>query len=300
MLSGNNGILQRAGDAKQTSERAEAKEQAQMDIMDWITDKTANNQNSTLDNAKVKEILIGKSYVKNGQPGNDSFITAKGEYEIPYSELYTESNTKQTTSIPAGTYTVGQEIVYNGTQFVNLTSENSNIGEHFYVVADDGDSVKLLAKYCLNQEGTFQTDKNATRSIYGRRFSQTNYWSDNFTSSPFDLQSNAMIEEAEDDGTTIQNAVLTARAYGDTKGVIGRLMTKGEADTLAYISGPLASKIMMGTWDDDSRPVERLNWWLGDAEYSSGVWFVIEVSGFDSAEYSANYGVRPVLVVPKL
>ncbi|HCC04364.1 MAG TPA: hypothetical protein DEP51_05900 [Clostridiales bacterium] len=88
MLSGNNGILQRAGDAKQTSERAEAKEQAQMDIMDWITDKTANNQNSTLDNAKVKEILIGKSYVKNGQPGNDSFITAKGEYEIPYSELY--------------------------------------------------------------------------------------------------------------------------------------------------------------------------------------------------------------------
>ena len=89
MLSGNNGILQKAADAKQTSERAEAKEQAQMDIMDWITDKTANHQDASLDDIKVKAILTGKSYVKDGQPGNESFLTAKGEYEIPYSELYT-------------------------------------------------------------------------------------------------------------------------------------------------------------------------------------------------------------------
>lgn len=86
MLSGDNGILKNAKDAKQTSERVEAKEQAKMDIMAWITDKTANNQDSSLDDSKVKDILTDKSYVKEAK--ESSFITAKGDYEIPYSELY--------------------------------------------------------------------------------------------------------------------------------------------------------------------------------------------------------------------
>ena len=86
MLSGDNSILQKATDAKQASERAEAKEQAQMDIMAWITGKTANHQDASLDDSKVKDILTDKSYVKEAK--KSSFITAKGEYEIPYSELY--------------------------------------------------------------------------------------------------------------------------------------------------------------------------------------------------------------------
>ena len=92
MLSGDNSILQKATDAKQTTERSEAKEQAQMDIMAYIADKTANHQDDSLDDTIVKGILTGKSYVKDGQPGNESFITAKGEYEILYSELYTATN----------------------------------------------------------------------------------------------------------------------------------------------------------------------------------------------------------------
>lgn len=90
MLSGDNSILQRATDAKQISERAEAKEQAQMDIMAYIADKTANHQDASLDDDKVKEILSdNKSYVK--EAGDTSFTTKKGEYEIPYSELYNKS-----------------------------------------------------------------------------------------------------------------------------------------------------------------------------------------------------------------
>ena len=90
MLSGDNSILQKVTTAKTSSERAEAKEQAQMDIMAYIANKTANHEDSTLDNAKVKGILTGKSYVRTA--GDSSFITAKGEYEIPYSELYSESS----------------------------------------------------------------------------------------------------------------------------------------------------------------------------------------------------------------
>ena len=94
MLAGDNGILQRATDAKQTSERAEAKEQAQMDIMAYIADKTTNHQDPSLDDTKVKDILTEKSYVK--EAGDTSFTTKKGEYIIPYSELYTSTGTTPT------------------------------------------------------------------------------------------------------------------------------------------------------------------------------------------------------------
>ena len=99
MLSGDNGILQKATDAKQTSERADAKEQAQMDILAWITDKTSNHEDASLDDTKVREILNdNKSYVKEAK--ESSFITSKGEYEIPYSELYTAKETIPTNPIP--------------------------------------------------------------------------------------------------------------------------------------------------------------------------------------------------------
>lgn len=97
MLSGDNSILQRATDAKQISERAEAKEQAQTDIMAYIADKTANHQDASLDDDKVKEILSdNKSYVK--EAGDTSFTTKKGEYEIPYSELYMSNNQEDNVS----------------------------------------------------------------------------------------------------------------------------------------------------------------------------------------------------------
>ena len=96
MLSGDNGILQKATDAKQISERAETKEQAQMDIMAYIADKTANHQDASLDDEKVQEILSdNKTYVKEAK--ESSFITKKGEYEISYSELYHNENSGRKT-----------------------------------------------------------------------------------------------------------------------------------------------------------------------------------------------------------
>ena len=62
-----------------------------MDIMAYISDKTANHEDSTLDDTKVKGILTGKSYVKTANV--TSFITKKREYEKPYSELYIQTET---------------------------------------------------------------------------------------------------------------------------------------------------------------------------------------------------------------
>lgn len=137
MLSGDNSILQKATEAKQTSERAEAKEQAQMDIMAYIADKTVNHQDTSLDDSKVKEILSdNKSYVKAANA--TSFITAKGEYEIPYSELYTANDKTPTVSNITGidygtgktatTIDVGEDFTIGSESFrVLSTDKNTQI-----------------------------------------------------------------------------------------------------------------------------------------------------------------------------
>ena len=142
-----------------------------------------------------------------------------------------------------GKFATGQEVTFGG--------------EKFFVVSDNGTKLTLLAKYCLNRAGTAQTDKDATfngigDAGYGRQFSNSNYWPDRFTSSPYDLQTSSEIGYAETDSTTnselyvTKNAVLTARAYGQAKGVTGRLMTKGEADSMR--SSNIA--IMNGKWTE--------------------------------------------------
>ena len=252
MLSGDNGILQKATDAKTTSERAEAKEQAKMDIMAYIADKTANHQDASLDDEKVKEILSdNKSYVKEAK--DSSFITAKGEYEISYSELYTASDTPQMATLPAGTYTEGQEVTVGG--------------EKFFVLEDLGSTVKLLAKYCLNQEGIEQ--ENVITSSSGRAFSNTYYWTNvSEVTDPCDLQTEPMILAAEEDGnvsSTVKNAVIAARDYGIAKQVeLGRLMTYTEANDIATNGTDTMKNILFGNWTGEDAPMSGyLRFWLG-------------------------------------
>lgn len=126
MLSGDNTILQKATDAKQTSERAEAKEQAQMDIMAWITDKTANHQDASLDDSIVQGILEKKSYVKEAK--DTSFITAKGEYEIPYSELYA-----------ATTPTIKYGLQEDGVTFITAPGSHETDGKTYQIGTNDGE-----------------------------------------------------------------------------------------------------------------------------------------------------------------
>ncbi len=86
-LTGNNGILTKSQEARTTTEIEEAKEQAKIDISNWILEKSENGESTNLNDSIIKEILTDKEYVK-GTPGESSFITKKGEHEISYSELY--------------------------------------------------------------------------------------------------------------------------------------------------------------------------------------------------------------------
>ena len=82
----NDGIFKLATYTKERTEIAEAKEQAQLDILAWKSMKMAKGENSDLDDLTIQGILTGKSYVETAD--TSSFTTANGGYIIRYSELY--------------------------------------------------------------------------------------------------------------------------------------------------------------------------------------------------------------------
>ena len=103
MLTGQNGILSQAQNAAEQTEIANAKEQAQMDILEWQSDKLEKGESADLDNTIIKGILTGKDYV--GTAGDDSFTTKNGKYTILYSELYANGDNQG-----GGSENAGEEI----------------------------------------------------------------------------------------------------------------------------------------------------------------------------------------------
>ena len=94
-LTGENGILTRANDSKKQTEIASVKEQAQLDIVNWIAERLENGEDTTLDDTIIKNIIETANasntdkYYKELQ--SDKIITPSG-YEILYSELYSNGN----------------------------------------------------------------------------------------------------------------------------------------------------------------------------------------------------------------
>lgn len=104
-LTGENGLLTKANIAKEKTQKASAKEQAQIDIAAYLAEQTRKGESTELNDSIIKTILTGKDYVK-GNPGDTSFISKEGEYEIAYSDLYN----KNEPPIPKGFYHAGGTI----------------------------------------------------------------------------------------------------------------------------------------------------------------------------------------------
>ena len=318
-LTGDNGILSRATEARAANAIGEAKdkcaiivaEETEKFYKDAYVTQTGTADISGLDTAIVTALNAQSSTLANGV---EATITGTGTGAV-LTLTYTETNATATGTISGGV------INWTGTNYGGTTVEESSSaraqitpapttgdtytageevtfgGEQFFVVSDDGTTVKLLAKYCLSKTENTQLTKDATYSDYGRSFSSTNYWSSDSTSSPFDLQgeylANHPLSAAE---TTANNAILKAQAYGTAKGVTGRLMTKAEADAMVSSN----SAIMYGRWTGDDAPTEGwLVWWLGAAFNANFVWSVNGSSGYLNNDYyyDTDFGVRPVLVV---
>jgi hypothetical protein len=150
-------------------------------------------------------------------------------------------------------YYVGTELVYDGNDFQILTEENKDSGDHFFVIADDGDSVRLISKYCLKKDALEQTDKNSsyldTENGYGQVFSTDNYWKNiSGIEYPYPLDQ----KDPPDEATAIKQAI----AYGNSMGVRGRLLEYDEAAELedSMTNREVVNKILVGNWTDGTAP----------------------------------------------
>ena len=136
-LSGENGILTRASDAKVRTEIASVKEQAQLDIANYVAEKIKNGEDATVDSPeKVQQILneanAGKNkYYKELQ--EDKIITPSG-YEVSFEELYTSASTEEVTEITVANY--GDRVNYKS------KGDSSLIWRIFY---DDDNYIYLIS-----------------------------------------------------------------------------------------------------------------------------------------------------------
>ncbi len=94
-LTGENGILTRANEAKEQTEIASVKEQAQLDIANWIAEELKNGRDTTIDDWEgIKNILetanpdVEDRYYKNV---TEEGVETPNGYIVPIEELYTNS-----------------------------------------------------------------------------------------------------------------------------------------------------------------------------------------------------------------
>ena len=133
MLAGQNGILTQAQNAKKENEIASVKEQAQLDITNYVIEKLKNGQDSTVNTPeKVKEILDATNQEESRYYAGytETGVKTPSGYEVPYEELYTAEGV---TDVSVSNY--GDKVDYK-------SKDSSLTWRIFY---DDEDYVYLIS-----------------------------------------------------------------------------------------------------------------------------------------------------------
>lgn len=116
-LTGENGILNQANQAKIKSDIAEVKEQAQLDIANWTAERLKNGEDTTLTDEKVKEIIENNSNKYYSELTETSIKTKQGN-EILFSEFYKKE----------GTEGVDYSLLHVGDYISNYPVQYDNVG----------------------------------------------------------------------------------------------------------------------------------------------------------------------------
>ena len=165
-LSGPNGILTNATKSKKQTEIESVKEQAKLDISNWIAKKLEKGEDTTLYDFTIKEILE-TSNLENRNPyykelQSDKLISLNG-YEIPYSDF---CEVVSTPPIPTGFYPVSGSTIENGFVISDLENDvlNDSKGNQYVWIPVDG---------ILGEDGTVEDvkkkdDKNQQKILLGR------------------------------------------------------------------------------------------------------------------------------------
>ena len=275
MLSGQDGILTKASQAKELTGIAE--------ISDGI--KQAYLTAKVEGEGKITESLLQEAL-------NDQFGSEKAAGSITMSNGRISAVTIDGISVEFGESVKAKKwTLPEGDTEVNvgelLTPTVDGLeNEKFYVIADDGTTLTLLAERCINTSSNTQVSSDYSKPV-------------------FDDDSNVY------NGSTIQGLVnayvgtLTGLDLEDVEvayntdpvtGVKGRLMWYEETEDTTFKEATNYSDMLYGP------STARINFWLGSADIAYSVWNVVgEFSTLTSVDFNnVNfYGVRPVIKILK-
>ena len=142
MLTGENGILQRAGEAKEKTEEEQLIEEAKMDIIANQTSKLTGKINEK----ELKSILskYGTLSTEEERIIDKKLTTTDGEYVIPVSKIYNGNILEATIENTEPKYFYGDSIDYDVDIEVSLDDKDQydwkifyNDGTNIYIIAED-------------------------------------------------------------------------------------------------------------------------------------------------------------------
>lgn len=332
VLTGENGILNRANSAKQTHEEKTEEEKLKLGVLALATEYRSQ---TTHTHSKFSEFVESKkSELENeiGAPDNSIEVDAtKGTL------MY--KNKKYTLDTLGGIYEYISKWKLvadsNSNGVADLGDEITIGSEHFYVIKKDGVIITLLSKYNLKNPPTDESEADILKQYNGNRdttemcFSRDIYWSDELNSgekinlNTWETTYNKTMPSVGDNAETItNNAILRARQYATviadtlaTTGVKGRLLTYEEAnvelDTCLFGIDKISTNILYGLWTDSKEKVGGLsgngylNYWL--ASTAGNGWggnIVCDIRGSEASCMKGHFGgtyygagVRPVIEV---
>ena len=323
-LTGQNGILTKAGDAKEQTEIASVKEQAQLDIANWVADKMKNGEDAAVNTPeKVKEILETANlnnenkYYKELQ--TDKIITPSG-YEILYEELYTNSTTGgEVTEVTVANYGDRVDYVSKGDSSLiwRIFYDDSN---YVYLISSKSDGTNTVDSCQLDQypgsSKTYTGSENITDAFLQSLNSQ---WYEELGNTP-NTNSNAKAiaylmdqdvwDEYKDEAGNATYAIgsptleLYANSYNKTSIANSRehQIEITDCTSSGYIentfNGCLSTEFNNGIYNNGSSSY----WWLGSPCSGNGsyVFSVIGNGGsLNRGSVGNRVGLRPIVIIPK-
>ena len=322
-LTGENGILTRTSDAKEQTEIASVKEQAQLDITNWVADKMENGEDATVNTPeKVKEILEAANssnenkYYKELQ--TDKIITPSG-YEVPYEELYTNGTTGgEVTEVTAANY--GDKVNYVSKGDSSLIWRIFYDDENYvYLISSKSDGSNTVESCQLNQyPGSTKTYSGSADITDSFLQSLNSQWFDIVKDAPT-TNSNAkaiaylMDQDVWDEykdsegnasyaigGPTLELLMNSYNKSEETSHEIG-IADCNSTGYLAKVSGSKLETCNNGIYNNGNGV--DLHWWLTSpsSAYSNIVLFSYSDDGGDfyASATGNSLGLRPIVIIPK-
>ena len=172
MLTGENGILTQAQKSSEQTEIVSVKEQAQLDISNYVVEKLKNGEDPIVNAPeKVQEILDGSNAEENRYYAGytETGVKTPSGYEVPYEELYTTGTSgEETTSKTVEDLKLGDKVTY-------IDKNNNEIECVVLYDASSGYGVQVISKdivdtVTLGVKDDFEASKdaynNALKTLY--------------------------------------------------------------------------------------------------------------------------------------